>query len=202
MDRVARKKNEKYLSLITSAFELFEIKDFQSVSLDEIVKKAGVAKGTFYLYFNDKFDLISKMIIKKATEYMDVEIDLPEITDDMAFSQSVKNYTDLIVDFLEKNKTLTLLIDKNVHICVNTVIEHRDGAIKEMYDKIFSYFVGKGFSEEKVSTKLYLYADLIVSSCCNAIIRSKPYTLEAVKPHLYDIITMSLYGVEKYRNNH
>lgn len=199
MDKVAQKKNEKYLRLITSAFELFEVKGLQAVSIDDIVKKAGVAKGTFYLYFTDKFDLVSKLIMKKATEYMEDVKALPEINDKMDFQLTTKKYIDLIIDFLEKNKTLTMLIDKNVHICVNAVIEHRDGVIKEVYDKIFAYFVSKDFSETEVRTKLYLFADLIVSSSCNAILRGYPYSLEEIKPHLYDIVTMSLYGVEQYR---
>ena len=98
---------------------------------------------------------------------------------------------------LEKNKTLTLLIDKNVHICVNAVIENREGTVKELYDKILSYFEDLGFSSQEISIKMYLCIDLIVSSCCNAILRSKPYSLNEVKPHLYDIVVMSIYGAEQ-----
>ena len=66
MDKMLQKKNEKYQKLIAAAFDLFENNGISAVSIDDIVKKAGVAKGTFYLYFKDKFDLISKLILKKA----------------------------------------------------------------------------------------------------------------------------------------
>lgn len=201
MDKVTQKKNEKYAKLISAAYELFEKEGVGGVSIDDIVKKAGVAKGTFYLYFKDKLDLISKLILKKAADYMKFEIEIPEINSDEDLSRCVRGYTNLLVDFLEGNKTLTLLIDKNVHVCVNAMIENREGPVKELYDKILHYFESQGYCKEDISVKMYLYINLIVSSCCNAILRGKPYGLEEVKPHLYDIVTMSIYGVEQYRMN-
>lgn len=197
MDKMLQKKNEKYQKLIAAAFDLFENNGISAVSIDDIVKKAGVAKGTFYLYFKDKFDLISKLILKKAAEYMNLTSEIPDIKNDEDFDRYIKKYIDLLVEFLEKNKTLTLLIDKNVHICVNAVIENREGTVKELYDKILSYFEDLGFSSQEISIKMYLCIDLIVSSCCNAILRSKPYSLNEVKPHLYDIVVMSIYGAEQ-----
>lgn len=197
MDKMLQKKNEKYQRLIAAAFDLFENNGISAVSIDDIVKKAGVAKGTFYLYFKDKFDLISKLILKKAAEYMNLTSEIPDIKNDEDFDRCIKKYIDLLVEFLEKNKTLTLLIDKNVHICVNAVIENREGTVKELYDKILSYFEDLGFSSQEISIKMYLCIDLIVSSCCNAILRSKPYSLNEVKPHLYDIVVMSIYGAEQ-----
>lgn len=201
MDKITQKKNEKYANLISAAYELFEKEGIVGVSIDDIVKKAGVAKGTFYLYFKDKVDLISKLIFKKAADYMNLEIEIPEIKNDDDLGRCIRGYTDLLVDFLEKNKTLTLLIDKNVHVCVNAVIENREGPIKELYDKILHYFEHRGYPEKQISVKMYLYINLIVSSCCNAILRGKPYSLEEVKPYLYDIVSMSIYGVEQYRIN-
>lgn len=197
MDKMLQKKNEKYQKLIAAAFDLFENNGISAVSIDDIVKKAGVAKGTFYLYFKDKFDLISKLILKKAAEYMNLTSEIPDIKNDEDFDRCIKKYIDLLVEFLEKNKTLTLLIDKNVHVCVNAVIENREGTVKELYDKILSYFEDLGFSSQEISIKMYLCIDLIVSSCCNAILRSKPYSLNEVKPHLYDIVVMSIYGAEQ-----
>ncbi|MGN1162166.1 MAG: TetR family transcriptional regulator [Candidatus Fimenecus sp.] len=199
MDKILQKKNEKYQKLISAAFDLFENNGISAVSIDDIVKKAGVAKGTFYLYFKDKFDLISKLILKKAAEYMNLTSEIPDIKNDEEFDRCIKKYIDLLVEFLEKNKTLTLLIDKNVHICVNAVIENREGTVKELYDKILSYFESLGFSPQEISIKMYLCIDLIVSSCCNAILRGKPYSLNEVKPHLYDIVVMSIYGAEQAR---
>jgi len=47
--------------LIRAAVELFAKKGFEKTTVDEIVAKAGVAKGTFYLYFKSKDDLIKEL---------------------------------------------------------------------------------------------------------------------------------------------
>ncbi|MDD6275334.1 MAG: TetR/AcrR family transcriptional regulator [Clostridia bacterium] len=194
MDKIIKNKNEKYQKLISAAYELFESKEAAKVSIDEIVKKAGVAKGTFYLYFKDKYDLISKIILKKAAEFLKNEDD--SISEaDMNSGKFAYEVITLLADFLEKNKTLTMLIDKNVHVCVNAVIENRDGKIKQMYDKMLEYFENLGFSEDDVKIKLYIYIDMIVSSCCNAILRGYPYTLDEIKSNLYEIVTMSIHNI-------
>lgn len=201
MDKIAQKKNEKYQSLISAAFELFEHDGVSSVSIDDIVKKAGVAKGTFYLYFKDKFDLISKLILKKATDFLHLDAENMQIQNDADFDHCVARFVDILVTFLEKNKTLTLLIDKNVDVCVSAMIENREGPLKALYDNILAFFESRGFSAEEVRIKMYIYIDMIVSSCCNAILRGKPYSLQEIKPHLYEIVAVSIYGAEQYKIN-
>lgn len=201
MDKIAQKKNEKYQNLISAAFELFEHDGVSSVSIDDIVKKAGVAKGTFYLYFKDKFDLISKLILKKATDFLHLDAENMQIQNDADFDHCVARFVDILVTFLEKNKTLTLLIDKNVDVCVSAMIENREGPLKALYDNILAFFESRGFSAEVVRIKMYIYIDMIVSSCCNAILRGKPYSLQEIKPHLYEIVAVSIYGAEQYKIN-
>lgn len=45
-------------SILKAAGELFMEKSVSKVSVNAIVKKAGVAKGTFYLYYDSKDDLV------------------------------------------------------------------------------------------------------------------------------------------------
>lgn len=47
--------------LLASAARLFREKGVRAVSVDDIVQGAGVAKGTFYLYFKIKDDLLAKL---------------------------------------------------------------------------------------------------------------------------------------------
>ena len=67
MGKVERKKKEKKDALLNTAFELFTTKGIHKTSIADIVEKAGVAKGTFYLYFSDKYDIRNKLISHKAS---------------------------------------------------------------------------------------------------------------------------------------
>ena len=44
--------------LISTALELLKEKGFDAINVEDITKKAGVAKGTFYIYFKHKEDIV------------------------------------------------------------------------------------------------------------------------------------------------
>ncbi|MCD4827204.1 MAG: TetR/AcrR family transcriptional regulator [Acholeplasmataceae bacterium] len=61
--------------IIETAKKLFSKKGYQATSINEIIHKSGIATGTFYLYFDDKYALYSyilakyrKLIRKKISE--------------------------------------------------------------------------------------------------------------------------------------
>ena len=56
MGKLDDKKKQKRDSLLMAAFALFTQKGINDTSISDIAKKANMAKGTFYLYFKDKFD--------------------------------------------------------------------------------------------------------------------------------------------------
>ena len=62
------KDPEKELRLLESAFKLFTEKGIKNTSIQEIVDSSNVAKGTFYLYFKDKYELRDVLIAKKSSK--------------------------------------------------------------------------------------------------------------------------------------
>ena len=58
MDKLGRIAKETKGKLLKTALELFDKKGFDLVTVDEITRTAGVAKGTFYTYFSTKSDII------------------------------------------------------------------------------------------------------------------------------------------------
>lgn len=61
MEKLTKGGKTKRL-LYECAIELFQEKGYDNVSVDEIVKKAGMAKGTFYIYFGSKAAIITQML--------------------------------------------------------------------------------------------------------------------------------------------
>ncbi len=67
-----RKKNDKLneenkeTRLLNTAFKLFTEKGIKDTSIQEIVDNADVGKGTFYLYFKDKYEIRDVLIAKKS----------------------------------------------------------------------------------------------------------------------------------------
>ena len=63
---ITEQKNEKENRLLETAFKLFTEKGMKSTSIQDIVDNAKVAKGTFYLYFKDKYEIRDILITKKS----------------------------------------------------------------------------------------------------------------------------------------
>lgn len=87
--------------LFTSAAKLFNQYDFNEVTVDRIVEVAGVAKGTFYIYFESKDALIaaflSDYVRKVDTDYRSV---LDSFPPDASSSQILLGLIGKIADTL------------------------------------------------------------------------------------------------------
>ena len=66
MGKVDENKQQKLEALFKSAYDLFLTQGISKTSIHDIVQKAGVAKGTFYLYFKDKYEIRDRLIAKTA----------------------------------------------------------------------------------------------------------------------------------------
>lgn len=66
MARVAKKPDERRSDLVACAQKLFYTKGYESTSVRDIVDEAGVAKGTFYYYFDSKQAILEATVDELA----------------------------------------------------------------------------------------------------------------------------------------
>lgn len=60
--RWERRKDARPVELAAAALELFVERGFAATRLDDVAKRAGVSKGTLYLYFDSKDDLFKAIV--------------------------------------------------------------------------------------------------------------------------------------------
>lgn len=72
------KGDKTKLHLFNCAMELFREKGYENVLVNEIVKKAGTAKGTFYVHFSSKADIIKEMLCRYDDYYDEVANQIPK----------------------------------------------------------------------------------------------------------------------------
>jgi len=60
-----RRKHARPRELLAAALALFTEKGFDATRTEEIAERAGVSKGTLYLYFNSKEDLLFELIAER-----------------------------------------------------------------------------------------------------------------------------------------
>jgi AcrR family transcriptional regulator len=82
-----RRADERPREICAAALEVFAEKGFAAAKLDQIARRAGVSKGTLYLYFKDKEDLFRAVVrsaiapnIEAVTAAMSsIEAPFPEV---------------------------------------------------------------------------------------------------------------------------
>ena len=115
MGKIDNNKQMKRESLLDSAFSLFIDNGFNKTSISDIVNNAGVAKGTFYLYFKDKYDIRNHLIAHKASQiFQAAYADLLRHPDIQDFEEQVLFITDNILDQFAANHSLVTLISKHL----------------------------------------------------------------------------------------
>ena len=62
MARVVKNPDERRSELIAAAQHLFHTKGYEHTSISDIVKQVGVAKGTFYYYFDSKTAVLEAVV--------------------------------------------------------------------------------------------------------------------------------------------
>jgi AcrR family transcriptional regulator len=61
-DRAARARDKRRKQLLNAATRVFGRKGYWSASITDIIHAAGVARGTFYLYFRSKHDIFVAIV--------------------------------------------------------------------------------------------------------------------------------------------
>ncbi len=74
MARITKEYYERKNELLDAAQEIFLTKGYKQTSVESIIKKVGVAKGTFYYYFKSKEDLLDKLV-KRMTSKIKAKIE-------------------------------------------------------------------------------------------------------------------------------
>lgn len=70
-EKILEKQQLRKKKIIKAAKEILSEKEMGNVSIKSIAKRAGIATGTFYLYFADKETLVDMVIQEIYTELLD-----------------------------------------------------------------------------------------------------------------------------------
>lgn len=132
-------KDEKRCDIALSSIKLFCDKGIQQTSIDEIAKSAGVAKGTIYLYFKNKEEIIFTiwdLIVQQHDILFNQRINpnmsaKEKILEYYDFTQCLGDYDQEQILILFQQFISSLLIDKT-----NIYSEYFDNFFKLDYDFI------------------------------------------------------------------
>lgn len=194
-----RKKNDKLneenkeTRLLNTAFKLFTEKGIKDTSIQEIVDNADVGKGTFYLYFKDKYEIRDVLIAKKSHKLFNDALSALREDNISALSEQVIFIVNYVIDELKNNQLLLKFISKNLswgiyNKTVNKIYENSENEENGIYQLFL-----KGIEENNIKLKnpdvtLFMIIELVSSTCFNSILYNEPLPIDEYKPFLFEII--------------
>jgi len=98
--RFRRRKQARPEELIAAAVELFGEQGFAATTLKDVAKRAGVSKGTVYLYFKSKEELLRAAVRTSVVPIVDLSEEL-EVDEDGAPAEVLRLLVERWVDEFE-----------------------------------------------------------------------------------------------------
>ena len=186
-------ENSKKQRLLDTAFSLFTNKGIKNTSIQEIVDNANVAKGTFYLYFKDKYELQDILITKKSEKLFHDALTALRKNYIKNFADQIIFIINYVIDELKKKPMLLKFISKNLSWGVynKSIIKIYENGEKDE-SSFYNLFI-KGIKENNINidnpeVTLFMILELVSSTCFTSILEKRPLPIDDYKPYLYDTI--------------
>ena len=199
MGKVEENKKKKKEALFNTAYELFTTKGINSTSISDIVEKAGVAKGTFYLYFKDNYDIKNKLVAHKTHELFAAANDNLEKSGIHGLEEQLIYIIDHVINDLMKNKPLLNFISKNLVMgALKSTLLTGESAERDIYKNFLRLVEQDEYQYEDVDVLLFTIVELAGSTAYNSVIYKEPLPIEDYKPFLYRAVRLI---IESHRDN-
>lgn len=191
MGTIKEKQQKKRQLLFEKAFQLFTSKGINETTIQDIVQEAGIAKGTFYLYFKDKYDLIDKLRRRKIAKLFEDAVHASRKENKTDFIDQFLTIIDYIIDEFIDNPDLLKFIYKNLSLGIYNIEIEEDVTLHQT-TPIFELFKQR-VQEEKLPiedpyTCFFMIIELVGATCYNSILLNLPLPIQDFKPHLYQAI--------------
>lgn len=184
-------KLKKEKKLLKSAYKLFTTKGINNTTINDIVKEAGVAKGTFYLYFNDKYNLLEKIILTKSSIILQEALEKAKQNNLTNFTEEIIFAIDYIINKLKEDKQLLKLVYKNLSLGIFKKAVKDPEEYKEMKEAVAIFnenLVKRGITQLEAEKLLFIILEMSSGVIYTAIVLEEPYKLKEIKPMLYKTI--------------
>ena len=148
---VQEKENIRKDLLLHASRSLFH-KGVQDISVDELVKKAGIPKGTFYLFYKSKEELFIDLLVSFR---LDVQEEMLSMLQELDENHIVTSLTTVFSHLAEElySKGIYRLLDEQIYRLLDEqqlqiisrksdedIFKRESGALLDFFKELFGYF--------------------------------------------------------------
>ena len=183
MTRLEENKLKKKNDLMETAFQLFTLQGVARTSIADIAERAGVAKGTFYLYFKDKYDLHEKLVVHKSVQILEHALEHSGYENAGNAQEKIIAIVDDILRYAQKNTLLLRFVNKNLSWGIFRRVVDRS---EKDYGAVFAEILETAPHDRKtLEIEIYTILELVSSTCYSVILENDPVDLDTYLPYLH-----------------
>ncbi len=133
--RAHRKRESRRADILEGALKVFGEKGYHQARVSDIIKEAGIARGTFYLYFEGKSAIFLELLdgllkqLEASIVGVDTEADSPPV--ELQLIETVRGILDTVV----QNRLLTTIIIREA-VGLDAEVDLR---MKAFYESLLHY---------------------------------------------------------------
>ena len=121
-----QQKEQKQGDLLNSAYQCFLTKGFAKTTIDDIVRRVQVAKGTFYLYFHDKEDIMMEYLSEGNQE------EITQILEELLNYPQLRRF-----DRDEAFRMIYMIVELVGSVCYTSIIEEQPAPIDHLKPTLY-----------------------------------------------------------------
>jgi AcrR family transcriptional regulator len=176
--------------MLDTAFRLFTDKGIAKTSISDIAASSGVAKGTFYLYFKDKYDIRNKLVAYQSGKVLRAAYQAMLEAKPETLEDKIVFFVEHVLDDLAGKPELLGLISKNLSwgILKKEVAKSELDQDVDLMSLFHEITQECDLSRMDTEIMLYMIVELVGSSCYSAILYEEPCDLTGLKPYLFEAV--------------
>lgn len=140
---VQEKENIRKDLLLHASRSLFH-KGVQDISVDELVKKAGIPKGTFYLFYKSKEELFIDLLVSFRLDVQEEMLSMLQELDENHIVTSLTTVFSHLAEELYSKGVYRLLDEQQLQIISRKsdedIFKRESGALLDFFKELFGYF--------------------------------------------------------------
>lgn len=184
-------KDDKKRRIEDAANRLFFGSDIDEISIIDITNEAKIAKGTFYLYYKDKDELIHTIIMRKMIHILHGCLASAKIRSEETKRAWNLCFCEALIEFYKKNPHILKFIHQ--HADIKHFKHYVQNETSSEYHELVMEYIQACLSDssnvKEAHIKLSLMLRIIVEVCYSAIFFEEPTGVDEVKEYLLHLIS-------------
>lgn len=193
MEAKSEKAQKTRKAILQAAEKLFLKRHIDKTTVSDIVKEAGVAKGTFYLYFDSKDELARSLVAEGLTGFNE---EMEKLLLAPVSKQTIVDFITRLVELAVKNQKLYKVIHHETFLQFLDY-GNKQKELEEYYANLFKQWLDRGVAKRLITIKdTDFYAKFITISLHEVIERmvldQLDYPMDRAQEHLIELLNRTI----------